>query len=292
LEAASGRYGPKSRIPLPASHFVSYSSLIIVRSSFWSRSVLLSEPSRTPYDLNFALFGIPIRVSPWFWLAGLLLGRNSAGGPQLLIWMVAFFLGILFHELGHALVMRNQGYFSWITLYCFGGLASCDRSRTNGGYPDSWRQIAIAAAGPLAGFLLAALAIVLVWASGYKVLWIVGVPFGLQVYVVDIALALGQQPQWLRFVNDFLFVTVVYGIFNLLPVYPLDGGQIAREVFLMIFGVEGVRLSLILSMLVALSLAMYGAVKLQDIWLAIFFGFFAYSSFQTLQAYSNNRPWR
>jgi stage IV sporulation protein FB len=250
--------------------------------------VLLSEPSRTPYDLNFSLFGIPIRVHPLFWLAGLLLGRNSAGGPQLLIWMVAFFLGILFHELGHALVMRNQGYFSWITLYCFGGLASCDRSRIDGGYPDSWRQIAIAAAGPLAGFLLAAILVAAMIASKHTVVIEWGVPFGLDVFTRDVI----GSPYLSDFINRFLFVTVVYGIFNLLPVYPLDGGQIAREVFLMTFGAKGIRLSLILSMLVALSLAMYGAVKLQDLWLAVFFGFFAYSSFQTLQAYSNNRPWQ
>jgi Zn-dependent protease len=249
--------------------------------------VLLGEPSRTPYDLNFMLFGIPVRVHPLFWLAGLLLGRSSSGGPRLLIWMVAFSLGILCHELGHALVMRNQGCFSWITLYCFGGLASCDRSRATGRYPDSWRQIAVSAAGPLAGFLLAAILVAAVIASKHHVVVEWGGHFGLSVFTTEVI----GSPHVSYFVNDFLFITIVYGIFNLLPVYPLDGGQIAREVLMMVFGADGIRLSLILSMLVAVSLAAYGAVKLQDYWLALFFGFFAYSSFVTLQSYDGNRPW-
>lgn len=255
--------------------------------------MLFAEPPRTAYDLNFALFGIPIRVHPLFWLAGLLLGPKDGGAQQILFWIVAFFLGILCHELGHALVMRKQGYFSWITLYGFGGLASCDRLQRSGSkYSDSWRQIAISAAGPLAGFLLAVVAVIAVRMLGYSVFWIIGAPFGIMAHVVDISSNFAQQPQWLGFVNNFLFVTIVYGILNLLPVYPLDGGQIARELLTMVVGADGVRLSLFLSMVVAGCLAMYGAVRLQDIFMTIFFGYLAYSSFATLQLYSNNRPWR
>jgi stage IV sporulation protein FB len=248
---------------------------------------MLGEPQRTPYDLKFALFGIPIRVHPLFWLAGLLLGSSKPDGPRLLVWMVAFLLGILCHELGHALVMRSQGCFSWITLYGLGGLASCDRSRTTGRYPDSWRQIAVAAAGPLAGFLLAAIVVGAVIASKHTIICEWGAPYGLTVYTDEVI----GKPIVSYFVNYLLFVTVVYGILNLLPVYPLDGGQIAREILTMILGPDGVRASLILSMIVAACLAVYGGVRLRDPFLAIFFGFFAYSSFATLQSYSNNRPW-
>ena len=253
--------------------------------------MLLGEPTRTPYDLNFALFGIPIRVHPIFWLAGLLLGPRTGGAQQILIWMVAFFLGILCHELGHALVMRSQGCFSWITLYGLGGMASCDRSqRAGGGYPDAWRQILISAAGPLAGFLLAVVVLIVVRVAGHTVVWLVGAPYGLMAYAIDI-FHLDQQPLWLGFVNNLLFVTIVYGILNLLPVYPLDGGQIARELLTMIVGADGVRLSLFLSMIVAGCLAVYGGVKLHDPFIAIFFGYLAFSSFATLQSYSGNRPW-
>jgi hypothetical protein len=38
------------------------------------RTVLLGEPGRTQVDLNFSLFGIPVRVHPFFWVIGVLLG--------------------------------------------------------------------------------------------------------------------------------------------------------------------------------------------------------------------------
>ena len=66
--------------------------------------MLIGEPPRTPYDLNFSLLGIPVRIHPFFWLAGLLLGPRQGGPPAILLWIAAVFLAILVHELGHALV--------------------------------------------------------------------------------------------------------------------------------------------------------------------------------------------
>jgi stage IV sporulation protein FB len=247
---------------------------------------VFSEPPRTPYDLNFVLFRIPVRVSPWFWLAGLILGPYNRGGLQIVIWIAAFFLGIFCHELGHALVMRAQGHFSWITLYGFGGLASCDRP-SGGRYPESWRQIAISAAGPGAGFVLAAIAMAVVIASHHVIVVEWGLPYGIDVYTRDVVGSANVS----NFINHLLFVTIVYGILNLLPILPLDGGQIAREALTMILGVEGVRHSMILSMLAAAALALYGAVTLHSPFFALFFGALAYSNFATLQAYSDHR-WR
>jgi stage IV sporulation protein FB len=259
--------------------------------------VFLGEPSRTAYDLNFTLFRIPVRVHPLFWVAGLLLGQHSASGQQLLFWLVAFFLGILGHELGHALVMRFFGSFSWITLYGFGGLASCDRSYAIGDRrKQALRHIAVSAAGPLAGFLMAVLVIAVAKAvkgAACGVYWDFGLPYGLNVIVFDRLSLFADQPQplWAQFANKLLFVTVVYGILNLLPVYPLDGGQIMRQICLLLFGSSGIRTSLGISMVVAVTIAMYGGVKLHDPFLAIFFGAFAFASFASLQSHDDNRPW-
>ena len=89
--------------------------------------------------------------------------------------MVAFLLGILCHELGHAAVMRVQGYSPWITLYGLGGMASYNRqSAFSTPRADGWRQVAISAAGPLAGFLLAAVIAALIMVSGHRVVCVVG----------------------------------------------------------------------------------------------------------------------
>ena len=65
--------------------------------------------------------------------------------------------------MGHAFLQRYYGGHPWITLYSFGGLASCndcDRS------PRS--QILISLAGPVAGFLLAGLVIVVLRLTGHS----------------------------------------------------------------------------------------------------------------------------
>lgn len=258
---------------------------------------MLGEPPRTPYDLRFSLLGIPVRVHPLFWLAGFVLGPYQSGGAAILIWMVAFFLGILCHELGHAIVIRGQGGYPWITLYMIGGITSSERARAvGGGSADGWRQILVSAAGPAAGFLLAAAALVAARALGYMVIWQFGAPFGARAWVLDVdrfALfaRLDQQPLWIDFVNNSLFVTIVYGIFNLLPIYPLDGGQIAREILVMLLGRDGIRHSLILSMFVSVTLAAAAALFWHQFFLALFFAYFAFSSYTVLQAYLGSGPW-
>ena len=37
---------------------------------------MLAEPERTPYDVNFRLFGFPVRIHPLFWLGTALLGAS------------------------------------------------------------------------------------------------------------------------------------------------------------------------------------------------------------------------
>ena len=76
----------------------------------------------TPYDLNFSLLGVPIRVHPLFWLAALVLGLNL-NPHQLPIWIAVVFVSIVVHEMGHALMIRSFGWQPSIVLYTFGGLA-------------------------------------------------------------------------------------------------------------------------------------------------------------------------
>src|SRR6266436_412360 len=89
--------------------------------------MLTAEPPQTPWDLNFEILKFPVRIHPYFWLVGLLLGLGATGeedkGIQLLIWFVALFTSILIHELGHALMIRRFGRDAHIVLHAIGGLA-------------------------------------------------------------------------------------------------------------------------------------------------------------------------
>ena len=131
--------------------------------------MLLGEPPRTQYDVNFNVLGFPVRVHPFFWLAAFLLGSRSGGkdpGIALLIWVVSFFVSILIHELGHTLMMRRFGISSHIVLHMMGGLAIPDSSGFGVQSRDSRSSILISFAGPAAGFAFAGLIILVILGSG------------------------------------------------------------------------------------------------------------------------------
>ena len=242
---------------------------------------MFSEPPRTPYDLNFHLFGIPVRICPWFWVAAVLLGSRSPGPVSLLIWVAAMLVSILVHELGHAAVLRRFGFPTWITLYGFGGLTGHDpRSVYRSPASETFGEIAISLAGPLAGFLLAALLWLGLVAAGHRQDVVLLSPWGLRPWVEL------PNARLADFLNNVFFICVVWGLVNLLPVYPLDGGQIAREIALWLNPREGIRYSLILSIVAAIGMAAIGLREWHDPYIAIFFALFAYFNIKTLQAYS------
>ncbi len=135
---------------------------------------------------------------PWmYWVMGL-------------ITAVAFFVCILLHELGHALVGRAEGTpISGITLFLFGGVAELGEEPTSAGY-----EFLMAAAGPLVSLLLA-VALGFLAGAGDLLHW-----------PPTLVLILG----YLAFINGMVLV------FNLIPAFPLDGGRILRSILWGILG--------------------------------------------------------
>ena len=113
---------------------------------------------------RFTIFGIPVEVEPWFWLVmafiGGALGALSGNSPDaylgVILFMMAGFVSVLVHELGHAMTgLKLGGGRVWIRLWAFGGLAY-----QQGGRFDRQRRCAMILAGPGAGLALAAISIV------------------------------------------------------------------------------------------------------------------------------------
>ena len=185
---------------------------------------MLGNPQPSEFDLRFIVFGIPVRVSPMFWLGSVILGWNtmSQGPPFLLMWVVVSFVSILVHELGHALVARWLGCHQVETaLHMMGGVATFQPGRnfTQG------KSILISLAGPGAGFILFLL---------------------MEFVIADPLLRLTNRtldrsvvPLIAAGINMWLFVNLVWGLVNLLPVLPLDGGQVCRGVCLSISPYRG-----------------------------------------------------
>lgn len=245
---------------------------------------MLVEPERTRYDLNFSVLRFPVRVHPLFWVGSALLGASTLeafGVLFLFIWVAVVLVSILVHELGHALAFRRFGADAHIVLYVFGGLA-VPWSPVHG----RWRRVVVALAGPVAGFVLCGL----LWGSNELFAWVPG-PTGR-----------GNAPDPLRYAFFVLvWVNLYWGIFNLLPVFPLDGGQVSMEVCGGVSRRNGQRLALQISFAVALAVALYSVACYIDrgagtlvgwlpvwfprggMWTAILFGMLAAQSYQILQ---------
>jgi stage IV sporulation protein FB len=229
---------------------------------------MLGEPPRSKYDLHFSLLGIPVRIHPMFWLVALILGSNRQDVGSVFSWIIAVFLGILVHELGHALAMRAYGFYPWITLYGMGGLTSHDQGyRVHSKGSEPLGQILICLAGPAAGFLLAAIVILVIHLTGGP-----------------------TNPRVANLISSVLFICIVWGAVNLLPIYPLDGGQIAREVFLLFSTRNGILYSLLLSIVAAIGMAIVGIGLWASFFVALLFGYLAFTNYMTLQAYRGRPP--
>lgn len=116
------------------------------------------------------------------------------------VWFPLLYLSIYLHELGHALSARAfGGQVLGISIHLVGGV-----TMTRGlGAP--WSRIAMTAAGPAVNLLI-----------GFGIRYLVHPdPFAGEVYAV---------------LYGLMFANLLWGFFNVLPIYPLDGGQILQTV--------------------------------------------------------------
>src|SRR5258708_4925044 len=70
---------------------------------------MLGIPERTAYDLQFRVFGFPVRIHPLFWLGSLILGWQVGEWPERFLWIGCVLVSVLVHELGHAVAARANG---------------------------------------------------------------------------------------------------------------------------------------------------------------------------------------
>jgi stage IV sporulation protein FB len=255
--------------------------------------VNLIEPNRTPWDLQFYVGNIPCRVHPMFWVIALMVGGlGSVTGVSLIIGVLIVFVSILVHELGHAFTMQFYGERPRVVLYWMGGLAiSGGDGLWDLGYSQRRRspleQIIISFAGPAAGFILAGFVIATIYAMGGAV------SVSLTRYLPQLIIDPPPDISLVAYIalHTLLFINVVWGLVNLLPVYPLDGGQIARQVFQVVDRYDGLAKSLWVSVIVGAGMAVLGMAN-KSLWTAALFGSMAFSSWQMLQnGGRGGRPW-
>jgi stage IV sporulation protein FB len=217
-----------------------------------------SPPSRLTVVrpmIHFSIFGIPVAVQPFFWVTMALLGgalNPSTMTPEGLLKVVLFMLGgfisIMVHELGHALTIRHYKLPTSITLQAFGGYATYPSGRLS--RPQNFL---VTAGGPAAQLVLALIAHVLLN-------------------------RLPQENGIYPFLVDLRWISVVWAVLNLLPVLPMDGGQLVNAVL----GPAHIRITLWITIITGVLVGLL-ALKVGLFFLAIFLGMFAFQAGQALR---------
>ncbi|MFO0843119.1 MAG: hypothetical protein U0797_12115 [Gemmataceae bacterium] len=146
--------------------------------------------------------------TPFFWVMSVILGWNLTTNPvlsdngmlDLAVWVLACFVSILLHEFGHIWMGQVFGSHG-IVLHSMGLRLAVGSNRLSRG----WQRVLVSAAGPGIELLLWAALFGLLYA-GYRPE--PGTPLSLLVWIL-------------------LTINLYYGaLLNLLPIWPLDGGQI------------------------------------------------------------------
>jgi stage IV sporulation protein FB len=208
--------------------------------------------------MQFSLFNIPVRVLPWFWLTLALIGGIGADTKaeiiELLLFILAGFISVLVHELGHALTAKHFGKRVEIVLQAFGGYAAY----SGPGHLSRNQSISITAAGPAIQILLGIAAKALV------------------IYAV------GLNHIGLIFFETLFEISIFWAVLNLLPVLPMDGGRILET----LLGPARLRLTLQISIGVAVTIVVFALLYPIPMLLPIFMGLMAYENYKSLKSIS------
>lgn len=198
----------------------------------------------------FRVFGIQLAVHTTFFLLVAYAAYDGwmTGGVSGLVWRVLvtvlFFVCVVLHELGHSLTAKRYGVVvPRILLLPIGGMAEMNHIPRQ---PSA--EFLITIAGPAVNFAIVALLLPFSWRY-----------------------ALGLEP-----VPDFssaelmtllMVGNLLMGTFNLLPVYPMDGGRILRSILaLWLPYLSATRWAVMITRVLAPSFA-FVAIYFFDAWL-------------------------
>lgn len=160
-----------------------------------------------------------LRIRFGFWVASFLIGWFvTLSWPLMLIWVAVILVSVLVHEGGHALAFTAFGQPCRVELTAFGGVTIPGRPKQGRGALKTWKMVLVTLAGPAAGLALAGVALLL--GGGLD-----PTPQNLYGYALSLTVVLN----------------LIWTIANLLPVMPLDGGQVIRQIAQRIFGERAVR---------------------------------------------------
>jgi Zn-dependent protease len=199
---------------------------------------------------------VPIIIQPFFWLFAALIGwLNSQSVIGTLIWIGIILLSVLFHEFGHALTAVFFRQKAQIQLVALGGVTTFQGPKLK-----FWQQFLIVLNGPVAGIVL--------------------------FFLASLCLTLPLSPTVQGIVSTIRTVNLFWSIINLVPVLPLDGGQLLRIALEGFFGVKGFKASLVIGLIFAVILSFFFFLA-QSFLIGAFFFLFAFQTFDLFRKSRN-----
>jgi Zn-dependent protease/predicted transcriptional regulator len=168
--------------------------------------------TRTPGSLSvFRVFGVPVRFHFTFVILVIFLVVVGLEGSKSaltdILFVLALFVSVLLHELGHAVVARRYGVRTVeIVMFPIGGIARFENP------PKARHELWIASAGPLVNIVIAAVILI-------------AIGEGLDLRRLTIV-----ESEDTNLLQAIALGNLVLAIFNLLPAFPMDGGRILRSI--------------------------------------------------------------
>lgn len=207
----------------------------------------------------------------WSWLLFGLVRMQFDTGYSSRLWTLIEYIGlfviVLMHEFGHALATKSVGgQAEHIVLWPLGGIAFVNAPPRPGAV--LWSIIA----GPLVNVVL------------LPVLWGVAIFAMLASGGIDSAEEVSTMPDFVQLLFWLAVINTGLLVFNMLPIYPLDGGQTLQALLWFAIGrAKSLRIAAGLGMTLSVFLAGVAMFLLGSIWLvviALFLGFQAYQGFR------------
>lgn len=212
---------------------------------------------------HFRLFGVPIRVEPFFVIVALMLGFHLEPLWLVFGWVAIVFVSVLLHEMAHALTYRALGQRSAIVLQAFGGFTIPQGGgRRVLGKPAA---IAVSVSGALAQLLL-------LWLPARQLLHTDWAFRDLVNYATNGGFS------WYLVLYYVAYVNLWWAIFNLLPIRPLDGGHVLETLV-------GFELACKISIFFGVGAGIFALREFRGSYMAgIFMFLFAYMNYRDLKA--------
>ena len=196
---------------------------------------------------------IPIRIEPVFWIVTVFFAFNLSDARLIVVWVAVVLVSLIVHEIGHAIALKVFGEPSSIVLHGFGGVTLSRRrlART--------QSIVVSLAGPLAALGLLGIPAYLLRESRYGQ----DLGFGYR----------GGFGLW-PVLFFAVYVNIWWSVANLLPIRPLDGGNVMTEVI----GIDRARIvSAVVGSMAAIWAYFYAEPAFR--YAAFFAGFLAFINF-------------